>query len=441
MTRIPLDALTGYTSEKYEPGLRNLLHRWQKHHDWIEIRGAHGVEPYSKVTTASISPETTIRDRKNRKFSGINFASQEYLSLSRHPDVIEAGKLALESYGAHSAGSAALMGITSSAENLERELASFLDLNDCTVFPTGWGAGYGLITTLVRPTDYVVIDLLAHACLREGAGKATGNILSIPHNSLSGLERRLKRIRADDKNAGILVVTESVFSMDSTVSDITGTQEICSKYGATLMLDVAHDLGCIGQNGGGYMEVQNMLGKVDIVMGSFSKTFASNGGFVATNHPALKLALRYNCGPLTFTNAMSPVQAAVVRKCLEIIKSEEGVRRRSKLMENIVYFRDKFTEAGFEIRGGDSAIIPVILGDSAVSRLTTKHAYELGGLVNLVEYPAVSKNTCRWRCQVMSDHSFAQIDRFVEIALEARTRAERELSGTAPAAVKLPLTA
>lgn len=194
------------------------------------------------------------------------------------------------------------------------------------------------------------------------------------------------------------------------------------------MVDVAHDLGCIGPTGRGILELQGMVGRIDLVMGSFSKTFASNGGFVATNNPALKLALRYNCGPLTFTNALSPIQAAVVLEALDIVRSPEGADRRESLMANILELRGSLGGAGFKLLGRPSAIVPVILGDSAASRLTTRYALAAGGIVNLVEHPAVSRNTCRWRLQVMADHKPRDIERFVRIAVDARKEAHAHLA-------------
>lgn len=225
-------------------------------------------------------------------------------------------------------------------------------------------------------------------------------------------------------------MTESVFSMDSDVPRLGELQGICRNYGATLLVDVAHDLGAIGPSGRGYMGLQDVVGEIDIVMGSFSKTFASNGGFVASNHPALKLALRYACGPLTFTNAISPLQAEIVLKCFDIVESAEGAERRARLMTNILTLREAFEAEGFNILGEPSAIVPVVLGNSAVSREMTARALKAGGIVNLVEYPAVARNACRWRCQVMADHTSADIEEFVAIARQARDDVMREEAET-----------
>jgi glycine C-acetyltransferase len=138
--------------------------------------------------------------------------------------------------------------------------------------------------------------------------------------------------------------------------------------------------------------------------------------------------LRYNCGPLTFTNAITPIAASIVRQCLAMVQTGEGSRRRARLLWNSVHLRRGLAAAGFQVLGQASAIVPVILGDGALARLMTKHALRLGGIVNLVEYPAVSKNTCRWRLQVMADHSTAQMDAFVHIARQARQLASQELS-------------
>lgn len=423
-----LDAtLEGVTTDFIDRRRCNLLDRWTPHHEWLESRSQNRVDPYSKYTSSQIGPEINACDRWGRPLNGVNFASQDYLNLASHPAIRQAAKRAVDLYGVHSAGSAALMGNTVVSVELEQQMAQFLSVADCTVFPSGWGAGYGTIKTLVGPNDHIIIDTLAHACLQEGARNATANVHAFPHLSFHAVERVLLRIRRKEPQAGILVATETVFSMDSDVPDITQLQEICRASDATLMVDVAHDLGCIGVDGRGYLGIQDMVGKVDLVMGSFSKTFASNGGFVATQHPALKLALRYNCGPLTFTNALSPIQASVVSACLKVIQSDEGRVRRERLMDNILYMRQRLVENGFQVLGQPSAIIPVMLGGNALSRLMTCFALEGGAIVNLVEYPAVAKRRCRWRIQMMTEHTKAHIDHLVQTAVEAREKATDHL--------------
>lgn len=414
------DINEGVTSDYYVDEDTDLVGRWRPLTEWLEHRWAAELDPYSKYTDAKIGPRLDAFDRKGRTLGGVNFASQDYLNLSSHPAVIEAACHAAQIYGVHSAGSAALMGLTRRAVELEARIASFLDVADATLFPTGWGAGFGVIRTLIRPKDHVVIDILAHACLQEAAALSTNNVHRFPHCSTDAVERRLRRIRKDNPDAGILVVTETVFSMDSDVPQIRPLIELCRDHKATLLVDVAHDLGAIGPTGRGYLEIQGVLGEVDIVMGSFSKTFASNGGFVATNNSALKLALRYNCGPLTFTNSLSPVQIGIIHACLDIITSQQGRELRTRLMANIHAMRSLLQDEGFTLLGAPSAIVPILVGDNAMSRHMTSHLLSNGALVNLVEYPAVARNACRWRVQVMAEHSTTDIEQFVELAVAAQ---------------------
>jgi glycine C-acetyltransferase len=406
---------------------KNILDRFQSHTDWHDARYEFGLDPYSKGSNGAILTECQAQDRNGKIIHGINMASQDYLSLGSHPSIKEAAKMAVDRYGFHSAGSPALMGNTTPSIALEKKLAEFVGMQECVIFPTGWAAAYGVIRGLIKPDDCVIIDALAHASLVEGARAATKNVYVFPHLSLAGLERRLKRVRAEKPEAGILVVTESLFSMDSDTPDLVAHQELARKYDALLLVDAAHDLGCLGATGRGHLETQGLLGKVDLLMGSFSKTFASNGGFVASNHPALKLALRYGSCPLTFSSAISPVQASVVLESIRIIESNEGKLRRSQMLQNANYLRQTLKNSGFEVMGDPSAIVPAILGDSGRSRFITKHCLEGGALVNLVEYPAVAKNAARVRLQVMSDHTYQQIDRFVDILKLATVDADNDL--------------
>ena len=421
-------ALGSSVGEQYDPKAVDLLDRWNKHQRWFDERAGASVDPYCKTTLGRIGPAGDMRTRAGKVHSGVNFASQDYLSLSSHPEIVAAANAAMEKFGVHSAGSPALMGNTALSAELEAHLAKFLGYKDSTVFATGWAAGYGIIKTLVQPHDYIVIDMLAHASLQEGARNATRNVFSVPHLSNAGVARRLEHVRRDKPEAGILVVTETVFSMDSDVPDLADLVDICRRWNATLLVDAAHDLGAMGPTGRGVIERQGLVGQIDVLMGSFSKTFASNGGYVASNHPALKLALRSSCGPLTFSNALSPVQCAIVLKALDIVQSPEGHERRERLHRNACLLRAGLKDAGFKILGEPSPIVPAILGNSALSRLATRYALDGGALVNLAEHPAVPMNACRWRLQVMADHNPVQIGRMVDVAIAARDQARISLA-------------
>lgn len=417
------DPLAGSTAEHYDQACPDLLDRWLPVERWVTGRKEAGVLPYCKVNGGPSANRITGQDVSGQVISGVNFANQDYLNLSSHPKVQGAANRAIAEFGVHSAGSAALMGLTTPMVALEQEIAAFTACREATVFPTGWGAGYGAIRALVRPGDHIVIDVLAHACLQEAAAAATPNVHRFPHLSTDGAARRLARLRESHPEAGILVVTESLFSMDSDVPDLGALQLLCARHRATLMVDVAHDLGALGPTGRGALELQGMLGEVDLVMGSFSKVFASNGGFVASHHPALRQALRFGSGPQTFSNALSPVQASSVLAALEIVKSAEGAERRERLMRNALDLRATMERAQFHVLGEPSAIVPVIIGDNAYSRRLTAAVLSEGGVVNLVEYPAVARNACRWRLQVMADHDATDIAEFAAAAVKARAMA------------------
>jgi 7-keto-8-aminopelargonate synthetase-like enzyme len=314
----------------------------------------------------------------------------------------------------HSAGSGALLGNTKYSLELERTISDFLGLRHTVLYPTGWAAGFGVIQGLIRPDDHVLMDILAHSCLQEGANVATRNVHFHGHLNVQSARKHLAKIRARDSKNAILVVTESLFSMHADTPDLAALQQACREFDATLLVDVAHDFGCIGDDGRGHLGLQRMLPDVDLVIGSFSKTFASNGGFVACNSQAVKEYLKYYSATQTFSNALSPVQSATVLKAFEIVRSQEGRDLRTKLMNNVLYLRDEMQRAGFEVLGNPSPIVPVMAGAEGLARIVGRRLPELGVVANLVEYPAVPKGSARYRLQVMANHGKQDIDTVVE---------------------------
>ena len=399
------NSLTGSLTEYRSLSGPDLLGRTQEFFDWQNGRRHQGYWPYSKASFTAPSTTCDIEDDAGFSFSGVNFASQDYLSLAAHPDVHDAAIAAIRDFGVHSAGSSIVMGNTRYSLMLERVIADMLHMEHVILYPTGWAAGYGVITGLVRSADHVVMDALSHACLQAGAAAATQNVRRFRHNDLDHLRKTLQRVRAGDRDNAILVVTESLFSMDSDWPDIRKMQEICREHEATLVVDVAHDLGSLGPDGTGNLGAAGLLGEVDLVMGSFSKTFASNGGFVATHKREVKEYLKCYSSPQTFSNAMSPVQAAVVLKAFEIVRSPEGEKRRRKLMSNIMTLRDEMSGYGIEVSGSPSAIVPVVIGAEPLIRIASRLLADEHVLTNLVEYPAVPRSAARFRFQVMSDHT------------------------------------
>jgi 7-keto-8-aminopelargonate synthetase-like enzyme len=270
------------------------------------------------------------------------------------------------------------------------------------------------------------MDVLAHSCLQEGARAATQNIHFHGHLNIDGLARRLQRIRASDRENGILVVTESLFSMHSDTPNIGALRAVCDQYDARFLVDCAHDFGCIGEDGLGHLGLQNMVDKADVIIGSFSKTFASNGGFIAVKSRSVAEYLKYYSATQTFSNALSPAQAAVVLAALDIVRSDEGKRRRRSLMDNILYMRAEMTKAGLEALGDPSAIVPVRVGAEGLARIASRELASLGAIVNLVEYPAVPQGGARFRVQVMADHTRADVDRLVGLMQQAMRSADLE---------------
>jgi len=398
-------ALTGSMRDFRVPEGSDLIGRVDSFYQWQNARRQSGVWPFSRATETGVGSECEASDDSGNRMSGVNFASQDYLSLSSHPRIKAVAQETLARYGVHSAGSPALVGNTSHSVALERKIAEFLGMEEAILYPTGWAAGYGIIRGLVRSADHIVMDALSHTCLQEGANAATRNIYQFRHLDLEHCEKWLKKIREKDTTNGIMVVTEGLFSMDSDTPDLAAMQALCNEYQATLMVDVAHDFGALGETGQGHIGIQNMIGKVDIVMGSFSKTFASNGGFVACRNRALKEYLRFYSPSCTFSNSMSPVQAAIVLEAFNIVGSLEGAQLRADLLRNVMSLRMHLTNAGFDYYGDPSAIVAVKMGSEALARLVSKRLPGLGLLANLVEYPAVPKGAARFRMQVMANHT------------------------------------
>jgi 7-keto-8-aminopelargonate synthetase-like enzyme len=427
---VPAASLTGSMRDFRVPSGRDLETRVDGFFRWQNVRRENGLWPFSRATDHGPRTEVLAADDRQNPIEGVNFGSQDYLSLSSHPAILETAREALARYGVHSAGSPALVGNTTHSVALERMIADFLGMEEAVLYPTGWAAGYGVIRGLVRSADHVVMDTLSHTCLQEGAHAATRNVHQFRHLNIEHCRTRLAAIRARDAENGIMVVTEGLFSMDSDTPDLAAMQELCNEFGATLMVDVAHDLGALGLGGRGHIGAQSMLGKVDVVMGSFSKTFASNGGFVAVRNRALKEYLRFYSPSTTFSNALSPMQAAVILKAFEIVGSREGHELRDRLMANVVGLRTCLTAAGLEYYGEPSAIVAVKMGSEALARLVSRRLPDLGLLANLVEYPAVAKGAARFRLQVMANHSSENIARAVDAIVQARAAAELELAAT-----------
>ncbi|MFL5344895.1 MAG: aminotransferase class I/II-fold pyridoxal phosphate-dependent enzyme [Hyalangium sp.] len=398
-------ALDKNLNDFYHPAGSNLLARTEEFYGWVEARRRTETWQYSRLLEVAPGSIATIRNDTGRSTRGINFNSQDYFSLSAHPAIREAALRALHEFGPHSAGSPIVLGNTRYSEELERELGELLHMEHVMLFPTGWAAGFGSIVGLVRQEDYVVVDKLAHACLQQGARAATRNIFRFEHLSLESVRQHLVAIRGRDTRNGILVVTDGLFSVDADWPDLVALQALCREYDATLLVDVAHDLGALGPGGSGVLGMQGLLGQVDLVMGSFSKTFASNGGFLATRSPAVKQYVKLFAGSHLFSNALSPTQAAVVLQSARIVRSPEGELLRERLFRAVHALRDELIGHGRTCMGMPSPIVPLLMGNEKLARITNRLLFDRGVLAFLVEFPVTPVGSARFRLQVQAAHS------------------------------------
>lgn len=401
-------ALAGSSRDFFELAGTDLQAKARAFHAWYQQRRDAGLMPYAREMLGAPGPLAVQRQADGTVLSGLNFSAHDYLSLGTHPQVLDAARAAMQRYGVHNGGSTVLAGNVAEAALLERELAEHLAMPGVLLFPTGWAAGYGLMRGLVRPDDHVVMDQLAHNCLQEGAAAATRKLHQHRHLDVAHARRVLQRVRAQDPHNGVLLVTEGCYSMDADAPDLCALQALAHEFRALLVVDVAHDLGSVGPQGQSQIGLQGMLGQVDLVVGSFSKTFAASGGFVACREPALKEYLRYYAPSATFSNALSPVQVAVVRECLRIVRSPEGQQRRDALMQAVLALREGLQAHGLSLLGAPAPIVPVLLGPAATARRAARALGQAGLLANLVEYPAVAQNAARLRMLVMAQHTPAQ---------------------------------
>lgn len=396
---------------------------------WVEASRSLGLFPFIRRHASAPDVVSEVIDFGGRRYQGINLASQDYLGLSRHPLVVRRATEAAIRDGTHSAGSEPMGGGLQEAAGLADDLAAFTGFDHVVLFPTGWGAGYGAIKALVRPTDHVVLDALAHDCLQQGSRAATPSVTFFAHNDLASLEKRLAQVRAKPHDGAVLVVTESLFSMDSDHPDFRGMARLCRAFGAQLLVDAAHDLGVLGPGGRGVLAEQGVLEEVDILVGSFSKTFASIGGFAATRSAGASYYIRGFSGTYTFSNYLVPFQVAAVRTALGIVSTDEGRHLREQAMSNASLLRDALNARGVTTLGRVSPIVIAAVGPEAVARLVQRQCLETGLIVNCVEFPACRRGAARLRLQVGPRHDKAQLGVAADLIGNALSNARSALHG------------
>lgn len=376
-----------------------------------EVQAA-GLYPYFKPISESEDTVVIIEGQKR-----IMLGSNNYLGLTHHPKVLESASRALSRYGSGCTGSRFLNGTLDLHEQLEAALAEFLGKEACLVFSTGYAANLGLISGLVGRGEAVYLDKLDHASIVDGAKMSYGETVRFNHGDLGDLERKMER---DRSGRGSMIVVDGVYSMEGNVADVAGLVRIARKFGAALAVDDAHSLGVLGPNGDGTAAHFGMIDEVDIIGGTFSKSLASIGGFLAASENVIHY-LRHHCRPLIFTASLPPANTAGVLAALEVLQREP--ERREQLWANTRRLHEGFRTLGFDIGPTQTPIVPVLIGPLEKTFLMWRKLYDAGVFTNPVAPPAVLPTQCRLRTSVMATHTFDQID----FCLDSFARIGREL--------------
>jgi len=345
------------------------------------------------------------------------FGSNSYLGLTNHPKIKEAAKKAIDKYGTGCAGSRFLNGTLDIHIELERRLAELVGKEGALCYSTGFQVNLGVVSVLTGRKDHVLLDELDHASIIEGSRLSFSRVLKFKHNDMKSLETKLKLCVPDSLK---LIVVDGIFSMEGDIVKLPEVVALAEKYNATVMVDDAHSLGVLGRNGSGTASQFGVTANVDLIMGTFSKSLASLGGFIASDKDTINF-IKHNSRSLIFSASMTPASAASVLAAIEIMTSEP--ERIERLWENTRHALKGFREAGFDTGKSETPIIPLFIRDDIKSLILTQKLLGEGIFVNPIVSPAVPKEDCLIRYSLMATHTREQID----ISVEKITRAAKEL--------------
>ncbi len=375
----------------------DLFEKCQAFTDAREAQEA-GFYPYFIPLTDSEGTEVTIGDHRL-----IMIGSNNYLGLTTHPRVRHAAIEATEKYGTSCTGSRFLNGTLQLHLKLERELARFMGKDAALVFPTGYQTNVGTITALVGRHDFVITDKDDHASIVDGCKMSLGQVRRFGHNDIGHLERVLSRLSNED---GKLVVVDGVFSMGGDLAPLPEIVPLCKAYGARLMVDDAHAVGVVG-GGRGTAAHFGLNDEVDLIMGTFSKSFASLGGFIAGSEEAVHY-VQHHARSLIFSASMSPANTAAALAALEVMRDEpERIERVNQIAKRM---RTEFRQMGFDVGNTVTPIIPIIIGDDMPTIVAWKALYEAGVYTNPVIPPAVPSGLSLLRTSYMATHTDEQLE-------------------------------
>jgi len=363
---------------------------------------AAGVEdPFNLVMEQVLSPTRAICNGRDTILLG----TYNYMGMTFDPDVIEAGKRAMEDFGAGTTGSRVLNGTFRDHRDVEAALREFYAMDHAMVFSTGYQANLGIISTLAGKGDYIILDIDSHASIYDGCALGRAEVVPFKHNDVEALEKRLKRI---PEGAGKLVVLEGVYSMMGDVAPLKEMVRIAKENGAMVLVDEAHSMGFIGEHGRGVAEEQGVLDDVDFIIGTFSKSVGTVGGFCVSNHPKFEV-LRLVCRPYVFTAALPP--AVMASSATSIRKLMHNGNKRAHLWENSRTLHKGLRDLGFKLgtETPQSAIIAVTMPDLERGAMMWEALLKEGLYVNLARPPATPAGMTLLRCSLCAEHTADQV--------------------------------
>lgn len=360
---------------------------------------AAGIYPYFRAISSEQDPEVIINGRRV-----LMFGSNCYTGLVNDPRIKEAAIEATRKYGTGCAGSPFLNGTLDLHKELEAAIADYIGKEDVMIYSTGFEVNLGVVSTLTGREDYIIWDEQDHASIIEGRRLSFSRQFKYRHNDMDSLEKQLQRCDPDKLK---LIVTDSVFSMEGDVANVPEIVRLAEKYGAAVMVDEAHGIGVFGEGGRGVCHHYGVADKVDLIMGTFSKSFASLGGFIATDKEITNY-LRHHSRSYIFTASITPASTAAALKALEIMKTEPEIQKA--LWRNTNLALDGFRKAGFEIGNTSTPIIPLYVRDNFKTFAITRDLLEEGVFVNPVVSPAVAPHDTLIRFSLMATHTPEQVE-------------------------------
>ena len=378
-----------------------------------------GLYPYFRSIESGQDTEVVINGKKV-----LMFGSNSYLGLTNHPKIKEAAKAAIEKYGTGCAGSRFLNGSLDIHLELENRLAEYVGKEAAVLFSTGFQVNLGVISCLLDRNDYLLLDEYDHASIIDGSRLSFSRTIKYAHNDMQDLRRKLSRLPED---AAKLIVSDGIFSMEGDLVNLPEMVNIANEFGANIMMDDAHSLGVIGFNGSGTASHFNLTEDVDLIMGTFSKSLASLGGFIAGSTETIEY-IKHRARSLMFSASMPPSAVASVIAALDIIESEP--ERIDKLWANTEYAKKLLLEAGFDIGHSNSPIIPIYIRDNTKTFMITNILQQNGVFVNPVVSPAVPSDSSLIRFSLMATHTFEQIDSAISKLSAAFKAVNVELVGS-----------